>query len=206
MEINGGKFQRTEVKYLGVIIDENLSWNKQYRRPKCKLKSGLSSLRKLKNILPQVKLDQVYRALFKSHPRYSDELWGSLSATKLERLQRLQGRAQTLIESAKSEDGWICKWLSVSSLIKYDRGINDAQNDEWSCPDTLKGRFITRSEISSYSTRNQLDIDIPRQNLEFSKGSFFYFGAKTWNEIPRNIRLSPTISMFKRNLKVFLQI
>ena len=73
------------------------------------------------------------------------------------------------------------------------------------CPDSLRGKFITKSEMYSYSTRNQLDIDIPRQNLEFSKGSFFHSGAKTWNEIPRNIIMSPTISMFKRNLKGFLQ-
>ena len=62
-----------------------------------------------------------------------------------------------------------------------------------------------RSEISSYSTRNQLDIDIPRQNLEFSKGRFLHSGAKTWNEIPRNTSMSPTINTFKRNLKGFLQ-
>ena len=37
------------------------------------------------------------RALFESHLRYGDELWGSLSTTKLEHLQRLQDRAQTLI-------------------------------------------------------------------------------------------------------------
>ena len=72
------------------------------------------------------------------------------------------------------------------------------------CPDSLRGKFTTRSEISSYSTRNQLDIDIPRHNLEFSKGSFFHSGAKTWNEIPRNIIMSPTMSMFKRNVKEFL--
>ena len=46
------------------------------------------------------------------------------------------------------------------------------------CPDSLRGKFITRSEISSFSTSNQLDIDIPKQNLEFSKGSFFHSGAK----------------------------
>ena len=73
------------------------------------------------------------------------------------------------------------------------------------CSDSLRGRFITRLEISSYSTRNHIDIDIPRRNLEFSKGSFFYSGAKIWNEIPRITMMSPTISLFKRNLKEFLQ-
>ena len=73
------------------------------------------------------------------------------------------------------------------------------------CPNSLRGRFVTRSEISCYSTRNQLDIGIPKLNLKFSKGTFFYSGAKTWNEIPGNIRMSPTISMFKRDFNEFLQ-
>ena len=54
---------------------------------------------------------------------------------------------------------------------------------------SLKGRLVTRSEIFNYPTRNQLDLDTTRQNLEFSKSSFFYSGAKTWNEIPLEIRM-----------------
>ena len=75
VEINGDKIQRAhEIKYPGVTIDENLYWNKQYKKLKCKLKGGLSSLRKLQNILPRSKLDHVCRALFESHLRYGDEL------------------------------------------------------------------------------------------------------------------------------------
>ena len=48
------------------------------------------------------------------------------------------------------------------------------------CPDSLIGRIVTRSEISSQLTKNRLDIDILRPNLEFSEGSFFHSGAKTW--------------------------
>ena len=40
------------------------------------------------------------------------------------------------------------------------------------CPDNLKGRLVTRSQISNYSTRNCLHLDTPRQNLEFSKRIF----------------------------------
>ena len=57
------------------------------------------------------------------------------------------------------------------------------------CSDNLRGRLGTRSQISNYRTRNQLDLGAPRQNLEFSKSSFFYSGAKTWNEIPLEIRI-----------------
>ena len=89
-------------------MDENLTWNEQCKILKGKIKNAILSLRKLKNILPQTKLDQVYKALLESHLRYSDELWGSLSNTKLDHLHRLQTRAQAMIESFRLKDGWSC--------------------------------------------------------------------------------------------------
>ena len=125
-----------------------------------------------------------------------------LSNTKLDHLQRLQTKARTLIESSRLKDGCSCNWLSVSNLITFDRGVMIYKIMNGLCPDNLRGRIVTRSQISNYQTRYQLDLDTPRQNLEFSKSSFFYFDAKTWNEIPLEIR-SSTISMFEGKLKEF---
>ena len=206
VNVNGEPIKRAQqIKYLGIMVDENLTWNEQYKSLKGKIKNALSSLWKLKNILPQSKLDQVYKALLESHLRYSDELWGKLSNTKLDHLQRLQNRARTLIEGSRLKDGWRCNWLSVSNLIKFDRAVMIYKIINGLCPDNLKGRLATRSQISNYSTRNYLDLDMPRQNLEFSKKSFFYCGAQTWNEIPIQIKTISTITTFKKKLKVYLQ-
>ena len=86
-----------KTKYLGLTIDENLSWNQQYKIVKGKLKGGLNSISKLKHMLLQSKLFQVYRALVESHLRYGNLLWGHLSVTKPHNLQKLQDRAITLI-------------------------------------------------------------------------------------------------------------
>ena len=103
LEVNINEANQTgqKVKYLGVTVDENLTWNEQYKNLKSKFIDSLSSLRKLKNIPLRTKLDKVYKALPESHLRYRDELWGSLSYTKLDHLQRLQTRARTLIESSR---------------------------------------------------------------------------------------------------------
>ena len=106
----------------------------------------------------------MYRALLESHLRYSDELWGSLSNTKLDHLQRLQNRARTLIESSRLKDGWTCNWLSVSNLIKFDRATMIYKILNGLCPENLNGKLITRSKTSNYQTRNQQDLDIPRLN------------------------------------------
>ena len=47
-------------------------------------------MKKLKGILPQSMLFQVYKELVESHFRYTDVVWGSLSNTKITALQRLQ--------------------------------------------------------------------------------------------------------------------
>ena len=51
-------------KYLKINIDESLNWEEKYATIKNELKAGISSLRKLKDILPQRKLEQVHKALF----------------------------------------------------------------------------------------------------------------------------------------------
>ena len=61
-----------KVKYLGPEVDENLPWNEQSKCLKNKIKCGLSSIRKLANILPQTKAEQLYRAPVESHLRYGN--------------------------------------------------------------------------------------------------------------------------------------
>ena len=61
-----------KTEYIGINIDESLNWKEQYKTVKNKLKWGLSSLRKLKDILPERNLDHVYQAFFENHHHYGN--------------------------------------------------------------------------------------------------------------------------------------
>ena len=98
------------------MVDEYLNWDGQFKSVKSKICGGLASLKKLKNILPQSNLRSVHCAIVESHLRYADVIWGSLPARKIETLQRLQNRAQLIIETARVKDNWSCDWLNVSNL------------------------------------------------------------------------------------------
>ena len=76
-----------KVKYFGLMVDETFNWNKQCKYFKHKVKCGLSSIRKLVNMLPQTKLEYVYRTLVEYHLRYGNQLCGSSSDTELDYLQ-----------------------------------------------------------------------------------------------------------------------
>ena len=61
LKLNDTEIKRVgKTKSLGVVVDENLSWKEQFKSLKGKVTSGLSALKKLKNILPQSKLCEVY--------------------------------------------------------------------------------------------------------------------------------------------------
>ena len=186
IEVNQEKIGRvTKTKYHGLNIEENLSWNDQYKEVKAKVKSGLSALQRLKDILPQSKLAAVYRKLIESHLRYGNIIWSCISDTKLDNLQTLQSRAKKLIENGKHKDVWVCDWLPVKKLIKYDRLVMTHKILNGKCPENFQDKFTKRSRVSSYSTRNSRDLHLPKPRLEFTKKSFQFTGAFTWKRDPR---------------------
>ena len=190
-----------KTKSLGVIIDEGLKWKDQYKSLTGKLAGGLSSLKKLKDVLPQSKLCDVYHALFESHLRYGNVVWGSISSSELQALQRLQNRALSIMERARFKDPWPKKWLSVKNLIRFDRCVMVYKIVNKQCPESLWNMFQQRCSISHYNTRNYRDLHIPNLNLEFTKKGFHYSGIKVWNDIPVNIRELSSLHLFKIHLK-----
>ena len=150
-----------KTKSLGIIVDEGLSWKDQYKFLLGKLASGLSSLKNLKDKLPQSNLCDVYRALFESHV-----IWESLSATNFHTLQRLQNRAISIIERAKIKDYWQNNVLNIETPIRFDRSVMVYKIVNNLCPESLWDMYEQRRNLSRYNTRNSRDLDIPKVNLQ----------------------------------------
>ena len=64
------------------------------------------------------------------------------------------------------------------------------------CPDNLCHKFVVRSMISEYGTRNHRVMQISKVRLEYAKRSFHFSGVKNRNEIPDNIREQESLSRF----------
>ena len=166
------------------------------------MRGGLATLKKLKNVVPQSQLCNVYYALIESHLRYADVIWGNLSKTKLAALQRLQDRAYSIISSARIKDSWSTSWLNVENLFRYDRNVMTYKIMNRLCPETLWDKFQLRS---FHSTRHCKDLQIPRYRTEFAKKGFHYAALTSWNDTPAEIRELPTLDRFKKQLKTHLK-
>ena len=59
-------------------------------------------------------------------------------------------------------------WQSISNTIQFDKEVMVYTIVNGLCPDSLERRLVPRSQLSNYYTRNELHLDIPKLNLEFS--------------------------------------
>ena len=69
----------------------------------------------------------------------------------------------------------------------------------------LRDKFAGRSSIRNYNTRNNVDLQFPRFNLEYSRNVLSYAGLKAWNGNPAYIRGIDTPTFKSELRKYFLR-
>ena len=79
--------QVNTAKFLGIIIDDQLSWNAHIDYCKNKLSSGFYAINSAKHILSPKHLKSLYYTLIHPHLTYGLLLWGSTYKTLLKKLQ-----------------------------------------------------------------------------------------------------------------------
>ena len=85
--------QVSEFNFLGITIDENITWNPHIRNTSIKIARVIGILRKLKRILPRHILRLIYNSLIHPHLLYGLSLWGF----KQKRITVLQKKAVRII-------------------------------------------------------------------------------------------------------------
>jgi hypothetical protein len=77
LTINNRLIKRVkQTKFLGVIIDDKLSWKPHILSLNKKLSSICGRIYRIKKILPESLYKQIYHSLFESHLGYSISVWG----------------------------------------------------------------------------------------------------------------------------------
>ena len=77
-----------EVKYLGLILSEFLSWNTYYTLLKKKLNRAIGLLSKVQHFTSQHLLKTIYYFQFNSHLIYECQVWRQYQGTELKKKNR----------------------------------------------------------------------------------------------------------------------
>ena len=201
--------QQEALTYLGIIIDQHLTWSNQIESLCKKISPKLGALSRLKHFLPKEMLSMIYNSTIQPIMDYCCTIWGNCNSTLLQRLQSYQNRAARIItnnydysvhnHNLRKELGMIdlqcrIKYFTLCLMYKCIHGLT---------PPYMFDHILMAQDIQERPFRHSdsLTIVIPKPNTEQFKLSFYYQGPYNWNKLPFDLRNSASLHTFKQMYK-----
>jgi hypothetical protein len=188
-----------EIKFLGLIIDDTLSWKQHIEQVINKMSTACYALSNIKHIVPLDTLKVIYFTHIHSIISYGIIFWGSSSYAN--NVFILQKKIIRIITNTRSRDSCreVFKNMEIMTLYSQDMYslILYTVNN--------KNLFSTNNEIHKYRTRYNNNLHLPIANLsKFNKGAYMS-GFKVFTHRPQYIKtLANDQKCFKSTLKRFL--
>ena len=200
--------------YLGVLLDETLSWNGHIDNVSKKLGQRIGMLSRLKSILPKESLMTIYNSIILPTIDYAIPVWGWSSQSNINKIQRYQNRVARVITGDFSWEkcgldivsslGWLnvrqrTTYMTNVLTYKCNSGIDKS-------PVYLRNLLSYTYDCHDRNTRNASNhsFHIPKVNCEKFRESYCYQAPKNWNALSSEIKASRSINQFKYLIKCYL--
>ena len=151
------------VKYLGLWIDDKLTWEVQIDHICSKTSRSIGIIKRIRNFIPKESLLTLHRTLVEPYLRYWNIVWGQCNETLKDKLQTLQYKTARTIAKIGYDDAnhmkLLCDfgWISVRNLINFDLAVFMYNTQRGLAPNTIKDLFQTVDVVHSYKTRAATD-------------------------------------------------
>ena len=168
--MNGIEIERVETfDFLGVTLDENLTWKPHTDKVPTKLFKYSGMMNKLKNYLPRYIMKALYNSLVQSHLNYAIFVWGF----KCNRLVKLQKRLVRIITCSKynahtdplfkrTEILKVANILDLNALKFYYKYLHGKLPSYF-----YSFNIVTQGSQHSYDTRKSEQIRTERTRAEY---------------------------------------
>ena len=148
IKVNGKRIIPSKfVKYLGIYIDNHLSWHQQENNMRTRLARAAGMLCKIRHYVSFETLRMVYFGIFSSILTYGAQIWGQHNRI-VKSLQKLQNRAIRFMNFQPFRASAIPLFKSSSILTNYgSKSINARSIEIWNSINKThhEQRFLDKS-------------------------------------------------------------
>ena len=199
-------------KYLGVIIDDVLSWQPHTAMIAVKLSRLCGLMYKLRNYTYTAILKKVFYALVQPVIHYGLICWGSCSESIKRPIEILLNRILRCINFVKVRQMHVSDLYALSKVLT----MKDAYKAEVckfvykvkqnAFPEIFSNYFSECRFIHNYSTRQALNKNffLARKQKAMGQRSLQYRGTKFWNELPNSVKSANHFKAFVKLLTCHL--
>ena len=212
MNVNGHSVTSSKViKNLGVRFDEDLSMTSQISFLCKSIGLQLRKIGSVRKFLTKQVTTKLVTSLVLSRLDYCNSLLVGIPSEKIRKLQILQNNAARLITRQRKSTHItpILKelhWLPVNKRIVYKISVtcfNCLHNRAPHYLQTLLKIYTPRRTLRS-SEENTI-LELPKMHYKtYGERSFYFAAPFIWNSLPKHVRHSSSIELFKKNLKTHL--
>jgi hypothetical protein len=186
-------------KFLGMLVDNELTWTDHVDSVCKKVSSALFLLRRLSKHCPAELLLMAYYGLIQCHLSYGIALWGNCSQRNFNRIFVLQKKAVRIIAKLKFRESCRDAFRELGLLTLAELYILDvALYCKFKC-DPIQG-----IEVHNYNTRSRTMYRTAQHRLAMMTRLPSQAGVSILNKVPEGIRFENCQSKFKSKLRRFL--
>lgn len=197
------------LKYLGVNLTFNLSWDMHIEMLKRKISAATGILRKFKSKLSTETKLQLYYSLIHCHFVYIPTVYAFKHCAALKSLQSAQNKALKIVYNLPTEFSTIQLFTCYAKGVLPVRGVYKYNILQFMFKSTKRIgnsfiQFHQHFDQSQLNTRHRLNLIPSRCRLELTKQRIEYAGPHEFNELPHDLKQIARISVFKSKLKSYL--
>ena len=202
-----------KTKFLGVIIDQKLTWKPHMALMSGKIARGIGMIIKARHCLNKNALLTLYYSFIYPYLIYCNVVWGSNYASNLRKLDSLQKKVVRIITNTRRtdpvdhlfDDLKIIRFENINVLLisKFMHRVHDGQ-----IPELFEGYFTRNCDVHDHYTRQRFFLHVPKVKTNLGKFGIRYRGIVCiWNEILK-LGINPDTSeaVFSKLLKSRYQI
>ena len=173
--------QVQDTKFLGILIDERLTFDSHREKLARKLSSCSGRLCKIKDNIPQSIHKDLYHALFESHLSYGITVWGGTSNNKLQPLFVAQKKCIRIMFGDK--EAYLGKFLTCARTRPMDEQKLTSKffEREHTKPIFICQELMTLHNLYSYHCCNEL-FKILKYRTPIALFELFNLSKRTGNE------------------------
>ena len=203
ININGNEIKQVNfTNFLGIYIDEHLSWAQHTDYLSKKIARNVGILSNLKHFLHMYIMNTLYYSLILSHLQYCTLLWANTYITCLNRLRILQKKAVQIITQSHyfaHSDPLFSKLqqllLKLDDLYKHKLGIYIYRSTKGLLPDSMSSMH----NVHDSNLRNQNVYYIQHVRTHCRTFAIHYTGPVFWNTLPQHLREALSETNLKEN-------
>ena len=195
----------THAKYLGVTIDQHLSWSEHIKQITNKANRVKGFLQRNLHSCPIQIKSNCYKALIKPILEYTSIIWAPHTQKDIRVLEKVQRNAARFVHNNYSHYASVSEMLRCLKWPTLAQGRNDQKlimmfKIIHHLVDIQANSYLTPAATTQYTRGHHMRFTQPFTRIDSYLYSFFPSSIKLWNALPNHVIDSTNIEQFKQRI------